>query len=116
MEKLSTAALVFGPTPGSSSSHERASGTVMPDSRSSDRPPTRSVMRRRMAWMRGAFCSGQVTPAMVASTSATGASRTASQSGQRRRSALKAAPDAAFRVRCDSSDDTNSLSGSRLWK
>jgi hypothetical protein len=28
----------------------------------------------------------------------------------------KAMPDSALRVRCDSSDETSSLTGSRLWK
>ena len=66
--------------------------------------------------MRGAFSSGHVTPAMAASISGTGASITASQSGKRARNALKARPDSALRVRCDRSDETSSLTGSRLWK
>jgi hypothetical protein len=38
------------------------------------------VIARSTAWMRGAFCSGHVTPAIVVSMSAVGASRTAAQS------------------------------------
>jgi hypothetical protein len=53
---------------------------------------------------------------MAASISGTSASITASQSGKRARSALNARPDSALRVLCDRSDETSSLTGSRLWK
>jgi hypothetical protein len=66
--------------------------------------------------MRGAFCSGHVTPEMVSWMASAGASRTAAQSGYAARNALNALPESALRVRCDSSDDTSSLKGSRLWK
>jgi len=62
--------------------------------------PHSAWIARRIDWMRGAFCSGQVTPAIAAWTSAVGAAATAAQSGKRCRSALKAAPLSALRVRC----------------
>ncbi len=80
------------------------------------RLPHRSRRARSTSRMRGAFSSGQVTPAMAASISGTSASITASQSGKRARSALKARPDSALRVRCDRSEEISSLTGSRLWK
>ncbi len=80
VEKASTAALVFGPIPGMDWSQARASATGMSARQSSESAPRRSEMARSTACRRGAFCSGQVTPAMVASTSAVGASRSAAQS------------------------------------
>jgi len=114
--KRSTAALVLGPTPVSASSHARACGTGISARNSSDNSPRRSVTSRSTCWMRGAFCSGQVHGAMASCTSAVGASRTASQVGKRRLSSRNACPELRLVVRCESMDDTSSLSGSSSWK
>ncbi len=116
VEKDSTAALVFGPTPGMAASQARAASGSMSARKSSVRAPWRSRTSRSTCRMRGALASGQVTPRISASTSAVSASTRSAQSGKRARSALKARPDSALRVRCDSSEETSSLSGSRLWK
>lgn len=73
-------------------------------------------MRRSTSWMRGPFCSGQVAAATASRTAAGGASRTSAQVGKRRRSSRKALAESALRVRCESSDETISSSGSRSWK
>ncbi len=99
------------------SSQSRASRTGSSARKSSDRsPPRRAVISRSTAWMRGAFCSGQVAGDTASCTSSTGASRTASQVGKRSRSCRKARPESRFLVRWESSEDTSSLSGSSSWK
>jgi hypothetical protein len=66
--------------------------------------------------MRGAFCSGQVTPAIAACTASGGASRTAGHPSNSARSRRKAAPESRFSVRCDSNERTSSDSGSIVPK
>ena len=61
--------------------------------------PRSALIWRSTFWTRGAFCSGQVVPSIAASTSASGASRTAAQSGKRARNALK--PPRSAGRRCD---------------
>ena len=92
--------------------YARASGSGSSARNSRSSTPRRAVMAPSTSWMRGAFCSGQVTPASATCTSAGAASRRASQVAKRSRSRLNAACESALRVRCDSSDDTSSLRGS----
>ncbi len=80
------------------------------------RLPARACTARKTAWIRGAFNSGQVTPAINAWTSSVGAVTSESQSLKRALSALKARPESALRVRCDRSEEISSLTGSRSWK
>ncbi len=62
--------------------------------------------------MRGAFNSGHVTPAMASSMAERSARITSSQVGKRARRLLKALPEAALRVRWESSAEISSDSGS----
>ena len=83
------AALVFGPTPGRLSSQVRAAGMGISARKSRAQGasvPQRWLISRSTAWMRGAFCSGQVQARSACCTAAVGASRTASQVGKAARS------------------------------
>ncbi len=102
--------------PGIASSQARASATGISRKKPRSRLPARSCTARKTAWIRGAFNSGQVTPEISACTSSVGAAMSESQSSKRARSALKARPDSALRVRCDRSEEISSLTGSRSWK
>ena len=111
-----TAALVFGPMPGIASSQALASATGRSARKSRERPPRRSrdPAQDRLDARRLLLRPGHAGDGLL--DLGDGGVDERAQSGYRARSALKARPESALRVRCESSEETSSLTGSRLWK
>jgi hypothetical protein len=108
--KSSTHAAVLRPTPGSAVSSARASGTLIVSRWSS---VTGSPMARRISWMRTDFCRCRPPGWIASSTSARGASRTASQEPKRSRRRRKATSRLRSFVDCDRTVRTSSSTGAR---
>src|SRR3954447_20667349 len=107
--KSSTHAAVLRPTPGNSTRYERDSPTGA--SRIHDRS-SGSPIASRIAWIRTDL-TFEIPPGRIAaSTSSTGASRTASQAGNRERSRRNATSRLRSLVDCESTVSTSSPSGS----
>ena len=77
----STQAAVFGPTPGRPRSHARASSSGSSSRNARFQSGARSRTASRMRWMRGPFCCASPPDWIVAISSSSGASATASQLG-----------------------------------
>ncbi len=106
----STHAAVLRPTPGSASSSARAASTLSVARWSSDGG---SGSSHRIAWIRSDLTLEMPPGRIAASTSSSGASRTAVQLGKRARSRWKATSRLRSFVDCDSTVRISSSSGRR---
>src|SRR5579863_5806876 len=93
MEKTSTQAAVFGPTPGSEVRYSSTAWSSRSVSRLRSTRPSRSRIAARICWIRRAFWSAIPPLRMASATCSAGASRTCSQSGNLALSWANARPE-----------------------